>query len=150
MTPKIAYFLTRRCCDDGQEIGRLQGRATNQTTVDVRLRQQLRRVGRIHAAAVQNLHAIGVLGGGSGNLSLGKLLTRRLTVTGSTLRARTPAEKGRIAVALRERVWPLLESGRVAPVIQATLPLQDAARAHEMLEANQSMGKIVLVVEPQL
>ncbi|MCC7256851.1 MAG: NAD(P)H-quinone oxidoreductase [Gammaproteobacteria bacterium] len=94
------------------------------------------------------LVVIGLLGGARGQLDLGRLLTRQLTVTASTLRPRSPAEKGRIASALRERVWPLLATGRVAPVIQATLPLAEAATAHRILESNEAMGKLVLVVDP--
>jgi putative PIG3 family NAD(P)H quinone oxidoreductase len=93
------------------------------------------------------LVVIGVLGGGRGTLNLGRMLAKRLTVTASTLRTRSVAEKGRIAVALRERVWPLLESRAVAPVMQATFPLADAAKAHEILEANAAMGKLALVVD---
>jgi NADPH2:quinone reductase len=93
---------------------------------------------------------IGVLGGPTAQLNLGRMLTRRLTITASTLRIRTPEEKGRIARALHERVWPLLESRQVAPVIQATFPLAEAARAHELLEGNQAMGKVVLRVDDSL
>ena len=92
------------------------------------------------------LVVIGLLGGARGALDLGRMLTRRLTVTASTLRPRSPEEKGRIAVALRTRVWPLLESRAIAPVVQATFPLDEAARAHEILEANAALGKIALVV----
>jgi NADPH2:quinone reductase len=88
-----------------------------------------------------------VLGGARGNLNLAQMLTKRLTITASTLRPRSAQEKGRIAQALRHRVWPWLESGAIAPVIQATLPLDSAARAHEQLEANAAMGKLVLVVD---
>ncbi len=94
------------------------------------------------------LVVIGLLGGAGVRLDLGRLLTRRLTVTASTLRARSPVEKGRIAAALRERVWPLLEARRVAPVIQQVLPLEQAASAHQILESNQAMGKVVLLVDP--
>jgi NADPH2:quinone reductase len=83
-------------------------------------------------------------------LDLGQMLTRRLTITASTLRARSPAEKGRIAQALAQRVWPLLERRQVAPVIQATFPLAAAAQAHALLEANRAMGKAVLVVDDSL
>lgn len=89
---------------------------------------------------------IAALGGAKAELNLGQLLFRRLTITGSTLRARSPAEKGRIAAGLRERVWPLLERRAVVPVIQLVLPLADAATAHRVLEANQAMGKVVLQV----
>jgi putative PIG3 family NAD(P)H quinone oxidoreductase len=89
---------------------------------------------------------IGVLGGSRVDLNLRQLLTKRLMITASTLRARSPAFKGRVAAALRKNVWPLLESGTIAPVIQKTFPLQEAAKAHTLLEANQAMGKLVLLV----
>lgn len=96
------------------------------------------------------LVVIGVLGGARGTLHLGQVLTRRLTITGSTLRARAVAEKGRIAAALAQHAWPLLERRAVAPVLQATFPLAEAARAHEILEANAAMGKLALIVDPAL
>jgi NADPH2:quinone reductase len=96
------------------------------------------------------LVVIGVLGGAKGTLNLGLVLSKRLKITGSTLRARSATTKGAIGESLRRRVWPLLEQGRVAPVIQATWPLQDAARAHELLEANAATGKVLLIVDEQL
>lgn len=90
---------------------------------------------------------IGILGGNKAEINLGWVLTRRLTITGSTLRNRSPNFKGRVAAALAERVWPEIAAGRIAPVIQATFPLADAARAHEIIEANQAMGKLVLVID---
>jgi NADPH2:quinone reductase len=71
---------------------------------------------------------------------------RRLTITGSTLRPRPVAEKGAIAAALRQDVWPLLESGAVRPIVHATFPLRDAAEAHRVMEAGAHIGKLVLVV----
>lgn len=91
---------------------------------------------------------IGALGGARAEINLGLVFVKRLTLTGSTLRNRSVAEKGRIARALRQQVWPLLEQGQVAPVIQAVLPLADAAEAHRRLEADQAMGKLVLQVDP--
>jgi NADPH2:quinone reductase len=88
---------------------------------------------------------IGFLGGSRGEVDLRPVLQRWLTVTGSTLRPRSVEEKGRIARALRERVWPLLESGSVAPVIDSTFPLADAAGAHRRLETGAHVGKVVLV-----
>jgi len=76
------------------------------------------------------------------------VMTKRLTITGSTLRPRTVDEKGAIAAALRERVWPLFERGAVRPVIHAERPLERAAEAHEILESSQHIGKIVLAVAP--
>jgi putative PIG3 family NAD(P)H quinone oxidoreductase len=78
-------------------------------------------------------------------VDLRRVLHRRLTITGSTLRARTVAEKGQIAVALRREVWPLLESGQVTPRIAATFPLAEAAAAHRLMESSTHVGKIVLI-----
>lgn len=75
-------------------------------------------------------------------------MRRRLTITGSTLRARPVAVKAEIAAALRERVWPLLEQGKLAPVIHAIYPLAQASQAHQALENGHHIGKIVLVPEP--
>jgi len=91
------------------------------------------------------LVVIAVLGGAKAELNLARMMTRRLTLTGSTLRARPPAEKGRIAAVLLEQVWPLLEARTVVPVIQQTFPLSAAADAHRLLEANGALGKSVLL-----
>ena len=74
------------------------------------------------------------------------MMLKRLTITGSTLRPRTVAQKAAIAEALREKVWPLLEAGTVKPLIHATFPLAEAARAHAMMEESRHIGKIVLVL----
>jgi len=78
-------------------------------------------------------------------IDLRRVLGRRLTITGSALRPRTVEEKGAIAAALRREVWPLLERGEVAPVIDRTFPLVDAAAAHRLMESGEHIGKIVLV-----
>ena len=78
-------------------------------------------------------------------IDLRRVLGRRLTITGSTLRARTVDEKGRIAVALRQEVWPLLERGAVRPIVDRTFPLADAAAAHRLMESSQHVGKLVLI-----
>ena len=75
-----------------------------------------------------------------------QLMRRRLTVTGSTMRPRTTAEKGAIADDLRKQVWPLLNAGRVAPVIHAVFPLEQAAEAHRVMESSVHVGKLVLAV----
>lgn len=91
------------------------------------------------------LVAIGLVGGKStGALDLGEVFRRRLTITGSTLRPRTVEKKGAIAEALRREVWPLLEAGRVRPVIDRTFPLASAAAAHLLMESSAHVGKIVL------
>ncbi len=74
------------------------------------------------------------------------MMLKRLTITGSTLRPRTVAQKAAIAAALRQQVWPLMEAGTVKPVIHATLPLAEAAQAHTMMEESRHIGKIVLTV----
>jgi NADPH:quinone reductase len=74
------------------------------------------------------------------------VMLKRLTLTGSTLRPRSVAEKGAIARALEEKVWPLLAAGRIAPVIEGRFPLTRAADAHRLMETSAHIGKIVLVV----
>jgi NADPH2:quinone reductase len=74
------------------------------------------------------------------------VMMRRLTITGSTMRPRTTAEKGVIAQALRERVWPLLDQGRCGPVIHQVFPLAEAAKAHALMESSTHIGKIMLKV----
>jgi len=88
---------------------------------------------------------IGLLGGSRAEINLRPVMQKRLTITGSTLRTRSVEEKGSIARALESRVWPLLASRQVAPVIDRTLPLADAAEAHRLLESGEVIGKIVLV-----
>lgn len=80
------------------------------------------------------------------DLDLMQVMRRRLTITGSTLRPRSPEEKGQIARALEAKVWPLIEERKVKPIIHAEFPLERAADAHRMMEASEHIGKIVLVV----
>jgi NADPH2:quinone reductase len=87
---------------------------------------------------------IAVQGGTKANVDAGLVLRRRLTITGSTLRPRPVEFKAQIAASLRETVWPWLESGVVKPVIHQVFPAADAARAHELMESNQHIGKLVL------
>ncbi|MFC3126269.1 NAD(P)H-quinone oxidoreductase [Pseudoroseomonas globiformis] len=75
------------------------------------------------------------------------IMMKRLVVTGSTMRPRTTAEKGAIADALREKVWPLLERGECPPTIHATFPLTRAAEAHELMESSTHIGKIMLTAD---
>jgi NADPH2:quinone reductase len=89
---------------------------------------------------------IALLGGAKANVDLGQVLRRRLTITGSTLRPRPVAFKAQIARELRERVWPLLEAGRIKPVIYQTFPLEAAADAHTLMESSAHVGKIMLNV----
>ncbi len=87
---------------------------------------------------------IAVQGGIKSEINAGVVLRRRLTVTGSTLRPRPLAFKTAIAQALRHKVWPLIESGRIKSVIHSTFPAAQAAQAHTLMESNQHVGKIVL------
>lgn len=90
---------------------------------------------------------IATLTGARAEVNIQTIMQRRLTITGSTLRARPIEEKGRIAAALREHVWPLLESGAVKPIIFKTFPLREAAAAHALMESSDHIGKIVLTIE---
>ncbi|MCZ6510255.1 MAG: NAD(P)H-quinone oxidoreductase [Alphaproteobacteria bacterium] len=90
---------------------------------------------------------VSLMGGSKGELDLGRVMRNRLTVTGSTLRPRSVAQKGEIAASLRERVWPLFEAGKIGPVIHQTFPLAEASRAHELMETSAHIGKIILSVE---
>ena len=87
---------------------------------------------------------IAVQGGVKAGFNAGLVLRRRLVITGSTLRPRPVAFKAAIAQALRDKVWPLLEQGRVRPVIHSTFEASRAAEAHALMETNQHIGKIVL------
>ena len=94
----------------------------------------------MHGRLVQ----IGLIGGARGQINLAMLMQRRLTLTGSTLRPRSVEEKGAIARELEARVWPLLASRQVRPVIDRVLPLRQAAEAHRLLDAGEVIGKLVL------
>jgi NADPH2:quinone reductase len=87
---------------------------------------------------------IAVQGGTKAEFNAGLVLRKRLTISGSTLRPRSLEFKSAIAAALRATVWPLLASGAVKPVIHSTFAASDAAKAHELMESNQHIGKIVL------
>jgi len=87
---------------------------------------------------------IAFLQGPKAELDLNAVMRKRLTVTGSTLRPQTVAQKARIADSLRRDVWPLLAQGRVRPVMDREFPLEEAAQAHARLESNEVLGKIVL------
>jgi len=101
--------------------------------------QSLREDGRLVIIAVQ--------GGVQSEFDAGLVLRRRLTITGSTLRARPVAFKAAIAQACLKTVWPLLESGRIKPVIHSVFAAAEAAQAHTLMESNQHIGKIVLTWE---
>jgi NADPH2:quinone reductase len=88
--------------------------------------------------------------GETAQVHIRSLVRRRLTLTGSTLRPRPPSYKGRLASELVREVWPLIEDGRIVTRIHKAVPFEDVAEAHRILDENRQIGKVVLVVEPQL
>jgi putative PIG3 family NAD(P)H quinone oxidoreductase len=97
------------------------------------------------AAAVEGrIVVISMMGGAKTDINLNIILSKRLTLTGSTLRSRSVAQKALVAAGVRRNVWPLIEQGRVKPIIHATFPLAQASEAHRMMESSQHIGKIVL------
>lgn len=96
------------------------------------------------------LVVIGFMGGRMAEgVDLARIASRRLTITGSTMRPRSTEEKGGIAAELRERVWPLLDRGEAGPEIHEVLPLAEAAAAHRSMEDSHHIGKIMLRVSPE-
>ncbi len=89
---------------------------------------------------------IAYLRGPKTELNIDAVMRRRLTITGSTLRPRPVEFKGAIARSLREKIWPLIEAGKIKPEIYKTFPLEQAAEAHKLMESSQHIGKIVLTV----
>ena len=89
---------------------------------------------------------IAIQNGPKTEINLLPVMLKRLTITGSTLRARNTAFKSKIASQLLEKVWPLLESGKIKPVIYTTFPLEQADKAHKLMESSLHIGKIILTV----
>ena len=89
---------------------------------------------------------IALQGGAIATISAGIMMVNRLTLTGSTLRPQSIANKGRMAEGLKDKVWPLLEAGTIRPIIYKTFPLKDAASAHAELERADHVGKVMLTV----
>ncbi len=87
---------------------------------------------------------IAFLGGAKSQVNMAEIMQRRLVITGSTLRPRSVAFKAAIAAQLRDKVWPLLDAGRIKPVIHATFSMAEAAAAHALMESSAHVGKIVL------
>jgi NADPH:quinone reductase len=98
------------------------------------------------AAIEGRVVTISLLGGSRAEINMGLVLTKRLTLTGSTLRSRTVAQKAAVADAVRKNIWPLLAARKVRPVIYATFPLAEASEAHRLMETSNHIGKIVLTV----
>ena len=89
---------------------------------------------------------IGLMEGATVEIDLAALMSRRLVVTGSTLRSRSVAQKAAIAAAVRDHVWPHVAAKRLAPIVHASFPLADAAAAHAIIKASTHVRKLVLVI----
>ncbi|MBQ0903597.1 NAD(P)H-quinone oxidoreductase [Micromonospora sp. U21] len=92
------------------------------------------------------LVVIGLQGGRKAELDLGALLTKRASISATTLRARPLTEKAEIVRGVRDEVWPLIEAGRIRPVVDRRLPMTEAAEAHRLVESNDHIGKVLLTV----
>jgi putative PIG3 family NAD(P)H quinone oxidoreductase len=98
------------------------------------------------AALEGRVVVISLLGGARAEVNMGVILAKRLTLTGSTLRSRTVAQKAAVAAGVLQNVWPLFAAGRVRPIIHAEFPLAEAAAAHRLMESSGHIGKIVLTL----
>jgi putative PIG3 family NAD(P)H quinone oxidoreductase len=87
---------------------------------------------------------IATMGGATADVSLGHIMAKRLTLTGSLLRPRSAREKGAIAAALEREIWPLIAEGRIKPIVDRVFPFADAAAAHRYLESGEAIGKVIL------
>ncbi|WP_030487792.1 NAD(P)H-quinone oxidoreductase [Micromonospora chokoriensis] len=94
------------------------------------------------------LVVIGLQGGRKAELDLGALLTKRASVTATSLRSRPLAEKAEIVQGVRDEVWPLIEAGRIRPIVDRRLPMTEAAEAHRLVESNDHFGKVLLTLPP--
>jgi NADPH:quinone reductase len=89
---------------------------------------------------------INAMAGATSQVDLMRVMMKRLTITGSTLRVRESSFKGAIAANLEKHVWPLLESGAIKPIVYKTFPLERASEAHKLVESSEHIGKVVLTV----
>ena len=92
------------------------------------------------------LALIGLMGGAETSINLAVLLRKRIRVKGSTLRAQSIAAKTKIIKELKQRVWPLFENGKIQPVIDTVIPIEEAERAHDLVAGNSTIGKVILAI----
>jgi NADPH:quinone reductase-like Zn-dependent oxidoreductase len=90
---------------------------------------------------------IGLMGGAEAQINLGMLMMKRLRVIGSTLRARPIAEKAAVMDELQRNIWPQFENRSIQPIIETILPIEDAQKAHDLVAANDTIGKVVLRID---
>ena len=137
------HALNYKECDWEQEVGKLTGSKGVDIILDMvagpYMQKNINVLGRDGRYVI-----IAFLQGPTAELDMRRVLGKRLTITGSTLRPQTVAEKAAIAADLERRILPLLETGIVRPIIDSVFPLADAADAHALMESSRHMGKIVL------
>ncbi|MFD9304641.1 NAD(P)H-quinone oxidoreductase [Streptomyces sp. NPDC060048] len=128
-----------------EEVRAATGGAGADVILDIMGAKYLTR--NVEALAVNGrLAVIGLQGGVKAELNLATLLGKRAAITATTLRARPLEEKAAIVAAVREHVWPLVEAGRIHPVVHARFPMREAAEAHRVLESSAHVGKLLLTV----
>ena len=137
------HAINYRSQDFVAEVQRITGKRGVDVVLDMVAGDYVAR--EVECLAVDGRIAIiAVQGGTQSALDVGAVLRKRLSIVGSTLRPRSVAYKAVLAVALRERVWPLIEAGRIRPVIHQVFPAAEAAAAHGLMESSTHVGKIVL------
>jgi len=141
-----AAAINYRTQDFVEEIARLTGRRGVDVVLDMVGAPYMQRDLRVLAMDGRLVLIAFLAGSKVENFDFVTVMTKRLTITGSTMRPRSTAQKGAIAAELRAKVWPVLEAGRCAPVIHATFPLAEAAAAHRLMESSAHIGKIMLHV----
>jgi NADPH2:quinone reductase len=141
-----AAAINYRTQDFVEEIARLAGKLGVDVVLDMVGAPYLQRDLRVLAMDGRLVLIAFLQGSKVENFDFVTVMTKRLTITGSTMRPRSTAQKGALAAALRANVWPLLDAGRCGPVIHATFPLAEAAEAHRLMESSAHIGKIMLRV----
>jgi NADPH:quinone reductase len=142
----VAAAINYRTQDFVEQIAQLTNKRGVDVVLDMVGATYLQRDLRILAMDGRLVLIAFLQGSKAENFDFVTVMTKRLTITGSTMRPRSTAQKGAIAAALREKVWPVLDAGRCAPVIHATFPLAEAAAAHRLMESSTHIGKIMLRV----
>jgi NADPH:quinone reductase len=139
------FAIDYKADDFAQEVRKIMGKHGVDVVLDMVGGTYLQRNVSVMAAEGR-LVQIGFLQSATvESFDLRPIMLRRLTLTGSTLRARSVQQKAEVANVLREKIWPLLDKGLVKPLIFATFPLEQARQAHEMMESSSHLGKILLV-----
>jgi NADPH2:quinone reductase len=140
-----AHAINYRDQDFVEEVKRLTGGAGVNIVLDMVGGPYLPR--NLDCLAEDGRHvSIAVQGGVTAEINIARIMGRRLTLSGSTLRPRSVAFKSLVADEIARSVWPFVEEGKLKPLIHATFPLAEAAKAHRLMESGEHVGKIVLTV----